>query len=108
MPGHNLSPVVKPSLLPGLDVVVDFVVEVDEHDEGNDPQDDQAAPVVVEGVVRVDPHLSRSQLSHKRLSLQGSVVDNSLGQLVVTNYCVAPVQVLTIIKLFFSELQFLI
>ena len=74
-----MSPVVKPSLLSGLNVVVDFVVEVDEHDEGNDPQDDQAAPVVVEGVVRVDPHLSRSQLSHKSLSLQGSVVDDSLG-----------------------------
>ena len=105
---HILSPVVKPSLFPGLYVVVDFVVEVYEHDEGYDSQDDQAAPVVVERVVRVDPHLSRSQLSHKSLSLQGSVVDNGLGQLVVTNYCVAPVQVLTIMKLLFSELQFLI
>ncbi len=41
MPGVQLP------VPPGLDVLVDLGVEVDEHGEGDDAEDDEAAPVEV-------------------------------------------------------------
>ena len=62
------------SLPPFKDVVVDLGVEKDEEREGDDAEDEEAAPVVVGGVDRVGPELGHLQL--------GLVVDQ-LGAVVV-------------------------
>ena len=43
------------------DVVVDLGVEEDEEEEGNDAEDEQPGPVVVDGVHGVRPHLGHLQ-----------------------------------------------
>jgi hypothetical protein len=45
-----------------LNVLVDLSVEIDEHDEGDDAEDDEPAPVEVHGVEWSRPHLGRLQV----------------------------------------------
>ena len=46
-----------------LDILVNLSVEIDEHDEGDDAEDDEPAPVEVHGVERSRPHLGRLQVN---------------------------------------------